>query len=197
MSNRTASSEPSPAAGTWVDEAELLRQAAAGDQAASREIVDRHLPAITRYAYRLLGDAAEAEDVTQETFLRLWRQARRWKPRARLSTWLYRVAHNLCVDRLRVRKTRADAQPERPEGPLDAGELLERREVSSAVAQALDELPERQRAAIALTHYEGLRNYEAAEVLEVSVEALESLLARARRQLRKRLRPTLERQRSR
>ncbi|MBW2525157.1 MAG: sigma-70 family RNA polymerase sigma factor [Deltaproteobacteria bacterium] len=188
MSTRAASSTPTRLSDPWEDEAALLQQVADGDRAASRELVDRYLGAITRFAFRLLGDRAEAEDVAQESFLRLWRQARRWEPKAKLSTWLYRVAHNLCIDRLRAKKTRAEAPPDGDEASLDASDLLERRRVVDAVAAALEELPERQRAALALTYYEGLRNYEAAEVMDVSVEALESLLARARRQLKKRLR---------
>ena len=188
MSIRAASSAPTRLSDVWEDEAELRRQVADGDRKASREMVDRYLAAITRFAARLLGDRAEAEDVAQETFLRLWRQAHRWQPRARLSTWLYRVAHNLCVDRLRSRQTRAAAPPpEPPEGPPDPGALLESRDAAEAVAQALGQLPERQRAAMVLTYYEGLRNYEAAEVMDVTVDALESLLARARRQLKKQL----------
>ena len=188
MSNAAASLTPTRPSDEWEDEAELLRQVADGDPKASREMVDRYLAPITRFAARLLGDAAEAEDVAQEAFLRLWRQARRWEPRAKLSTWLYRVAHNLCIDRLRSRQIRAGAPPpESPEGPPDASTLLENRDTAEAVTQALRELPERQRAAMVLTHYEGLRNYEAAEVMDVTVDALESLLARARRQLKKRL----------
>lgn len=189
MSTRAASSTPTRPSDAWEDEAALLRQAADGDAGASRELVDRHLAAITRFAFRLLGDRAEAEDVAQEAFLRLWRQARRWKPKAKLSTWLYRVAHNLCIDRLRARRTQA-SPPEPSEGPLDASALLERRQVADAVSRALDGLPERQRAAVVLTYYEGLRNYESAEVMGVEVDALESLLARARRKLRKALRHT-------
>jgi len=190
MTEEPDSSASERPAGAWQDEAELIGRVAAGSAAASRLLVDRYLPLITRYAYRCLGDAAEAEDIAQETFMRLWRQAPAWQPRAQLSTWLYRVAHNLCVDRLRARRTRTGAPlPEPPEPPPQAPALLERREVTAAVVRALDELPPRQRTALALVYYEGLKNYEAAEVMGVQVDALESLLARGRRKLKQRLRP--------
>lgn len=193
MSSRAASSETDGLSSAWQDEAALLARVAAGDPAASRAVVDRYLGSIHRFAYRLLGDQAEAEDIAQEAFLRLWRQAARWEPRATIGTWLYRVARNLCVDRLRARQTRRQAPPPEPPEPTpDGASLLERRELSESVQQAIEELPERQRMALVLVHYEGLRNYEAAEVMEVHVDALESLLARARRQLRQRLRPLRE-----
>ena len=190
MTSAAASSDPERPLRAWEEEAAVVRRVAEGERAASRQLVDQYLKPVTRYAFRMLGDAAEAEDVAQETFVKLWREAARWQPRAKLSTWLYRVAHNACVDRLRARKTReATPLPELSAEGQQPGELLERREASEAVAHALSELPERQRAAIALVYYQGLRNYEAAEVLGVKVEAVESLLARARRQLKRVLRP--------
>jgi len=190
MSPPSASSNTNGSPSEWQDEAALLRRVAAGDGAASRIVVDRYLGSIHRFAFRLLGDRAEAEDVTQEAFFRLWRQAPRWEPRARVGTWLYRVARNLCVDRLRARKTRQDAAPPEPPEPAPNGAaLLERRQLSESVQAAIAQLPERQRSALTLVHFEGLGNIEAAKIMDVTVEALESLLARARRQLRKRLKP--------
>ena len=169
-------------------DAALAERAARGDDRAVRWIVDRHLGPITRFAYRMLGDASEAEDIAQEAFLRLWRELPRWEPRARLTTWLHKVAHNLCVDRLRAR---------RPMSGQDAPELvdprgeplsqLEAHQRSHAVARALAELPERQRAAVTLVYHQGLSNKQAAEVLGIEIDALESLLARGRQNLRKRL----------
>src|SRR5262249_17626511 len=134
-------------------------------------------------------DQAEAEDAVQDTFMRLWTHAARWQPgRAKFETWLYRVTLNQCYDRLR----------KRPQAPLDealsvpdpaAGPavLHERRVLAAVLERALGELPERQGAAIVLCHYQELGNIEAAEILGVSVEALESLLARGRRALRAKL----------
>jgi len=139
------------------------------------------------FAYRMLHDRTEAEDIAQETFLRLWKDAGHYEPRARVGTWLHRIAHNLCVDRLRRSRERpTERLDEEPASQQPAG-LLERKRVAGAVQRALGSLPERQRAAITLVHYQGLSANEAAEVLDVTVEALESLLARGRRALREEL----------
>jgi RNA polymerase sigma-70 factor (ECF subfamily) len=138
-------------------------------------------------ARRMLNDATEAEDVGQEVFLRVWREAPRWRPGgAKFETWMHRVALNLCYDRLRRRRERSD--PEAgvavPDPAPLASEALLSQQRSSRVHEALSRLPERQRAAIALVHFQELTNIAAAETLEISVEALESLLARGRRALK-------------
>ncbi|HVZ34707.1 MAG TPA: sigma-70 family RNA polymerase sigma factor [Polyangiaceae bacterium] len=163
----------------------LLQQVAQGDVQAYRQLVERHLRGIHAFAYRMLGSRAEAEEVSQESFLRLWQEAGRFVARAKPSTWLYRVAHNLAIDRLRRRRERPDLEGiEQVAGTEGPAQSHDRRQLAAAVERALAELPERQRAAIGLVHYQGLSNAEAAEVLGVGVRALESLLARARRQLR-------------
>lgn len=165
---------------------ELLSRVAEGDPAASRALVARKLPRLLSLAGRMLGDGAEAEDVAQEAFLRVWKQAGKWRPgAARFDTWLHRVALNLCYDRLRRRRELAYADPpERPdEGPgPDRG--LQALDTGRRVEQALQALPDRQREAIVLCHYQELGNIEAAAAMGVSVEALESLLSRGRRALR-------------
>lgn len=164
----------------------LLRRVAAGDQPACAALVDRHLARLVALAWRMLGSRAEAEDVAQEVFLRLWRQAGAWQPGgARFSTWLYRVAVNLCLDRLRRRReVELDAAGDPPSGDPHPGETLQRAAVAARVAAALAQLPERQRTAIVLCHYQELGNAEAAEVMGIGVEAVESLLSRGRRKLR-------------
>lgn len=165
---------------------ELLSGVAAGDPAAIRALVARKLPRLLALAGRMLGDAQEAEDVAQDAFLRVWKQAERWRPgAARFDTWLHRVALNLCYDRLRRRRELAYAEPPEQayEGPApDRG--LQAMDTGRRVSAALAALPDRQRDAIVLCHYQDLGNIEAAAVMGVSVEALESLLGRGRRALR-------------
>jgi RNA polymerase sigma-70 factor (ECF subfamily) len=134
----------------------------------------------------MVGSQAEAEDVLQEVFLKLWTHAARWQPgRAKFETWLYRVMLNQCYDRLRRKPTQpleAAADMADEAALADAG--LEQAALGREVGRALEGLPERQKAAILLCHFQGASNIEAAEIMDLSVEALESLLARGRRTLR-------------
>ncbi|MDR6293843.1 MULTISPECIES: RNA polymerase sigma factor [Inquilinus] len=168
----------------------LVAAVAAGDAAACRRLVDRHLGRLLAFAQRMLGGRADAEDVAQDAFLALWKEAGRWRPdgSATVSTWLTRVAYNRSIDRLRRQPSVAlDAVPEPLDPALGAEARLQRSRVSRRVADALALLPERQRAAIVLSHYEGLGNREIGETLGVGVEAVESLLSRGRRALRQAL----------
>ncbi len=168
---------------------ELLARVAAGDPSAVRALVARKLPRLLALAGRMLGDAAAAEDVAQEAFLRVWRQAPKWRSgAARFDTWLHRVALNLCYDRLRKRREVAYAEPpDQPDEAPGPERGLEAEDTGRRVAAALAALPDRQREAVVLCHYQELGNIEAARLMGVSVEALESLLGRARRALRARL----------
>jgi len=172
----------------------LVERMARGDHEAARELVDRHLSNILGLAARMLGNRHEAEDIAQDVFLRVWTHAGAWQPGpARFATWMHRVALNLCFDRLRRRREQVmDELPERADDGPDPAHSLYANQVAQRVAEAVAELPERQRAAITLCHYEGLGNIEAAQVMEVTVEALVSLLGRGRRALRKKLMPERE-----
>ncbi len=165
-----------------------IARAAAGDGGAWAALVNRHLPAVTRCAAYMLGDRTEAEDVAQETFVRLHRKLASWQGgEDGLSSWLHRVTVNLSIDRKRA--------PARPVSLADIGEVPEPAGLDGPldrkrhVEAALADLPARQRAALILVHYQGLSGREAASALDITVEALESLLARARRTLRNTLAP--------
>ena len=164
----------------------LVARIGQGDEAATRLLVGAKLPRILALAGRMLGDTAEAEDIAQETFVRAWRQAPRWRPgAARFDTWLHKVTLNLCRDRLRRR--REGMLPEMPDvaDPApQADAVLDDAAQGRSVQRAIAALPARQREAILLVHYQDLSNIAAADAMDVSVEALESLLSRGRRSLR-------------
>lgn len=178
-------SEPDP-------DAELVARVGVRDPAAIRTLVARKLPRLLSLATRLLGDRMEAEDVAQEAFVRIWKQAPSWRSdEAKFDTWLHRVALNLCYDRLRGQREQPLAElPDLPDeadpaAPPDA--RLESRARDASVRAALAALPARQREALVLNYYQELSNIEAAALMGISVDALESLLARARRNLRAQL----------
>ena len=172
------------------EDASLVAAAADGDAAAFRSLVDRHLSGVLAVARRMLRDDAEAEDVAQEALLRLWRSADGLEvgPQG-LRPWLRRVVSNLCVDRMRSgrRLMVVEEVPDRAE-PATQLTQMEARDVSQRVDAALKELPDRQRMALTLFHYEGLSQVEVGRIMGISDEAVESLLARARRNLKGALR---------
>ncbi len=167
-------------------DAALIARVGKGDAGAVRQLVALKLPRILALATRMLGDRSEAEDVAQETFTRAWRHAGLWQPgQALFDTWLHTVALNLCRDHLRRRRERVtDSVPEQADPGPNPENALQQNQRDRAVEDAIASLPERQREAILLVHYQDLGNIAAAHVMEISVEALESLLARGRRALR-------------
>ncbi len=179
---------PTPAAGE-EDERALMARVGMGDARAFEQIVARHMPMLHALAWRMLGDASEAEDVVQESLVKLWVNAKGWQPSGGgLGAWLRRIATNACLDRLRRPRARSDeGLPERAdEAPL-ADSLIDAARRRDAVQAAILTLPDRQRAAIVLTYHEGISNAEAASMLGVGVKALESLLVRARQTLSRQL----------
>jgi RNA polymerase sigma-70 factor (ECF subfamily) len=168
------------------DDAGLLARASAGDGHAFRGLVDRHLPTVLAIARRMLRDDAEAEDVAQETLLRLWRNAGALELGENgVRPWLRRVVANLSIDRVRAKRntTVTDAVPEEAQPAGQIRQIAER-ELGQRVDAALKALPERQRLALTLFHYEGMSQMEVGEAMGISDEAVESLLARARRTLK-------------
>lgn len=168
-------------------DAALLARASSGEPHAWQTLVDTYSAPLYRHAYRLLGERNAAEDVVQDTFLRLWKIAHKWEPKAPARAWLFKVADNLARDALRKRRPTfalIDDEPDLDPGPeaqtVAAFELAELR-------RRIDELPERQRTALLLCRMEGLSMQEAATALACSVESVEALLARARRTLRTRM----------
>ena len=177
-----------------LDAAEKSRQAAAwlagvaaGNHAAFEGLMGLYLPRVHATAWRILRDQAEAEDIAQEAFLRLWREAPRLGA-IPVEAWLTRVAANLAIDRYRRKKPELPEElPPVADATMSADHGMAREEISQAIADALSHLPERQRLAMLLVHFEEMPQKQAAEVMEISVDALESLLARGRRSLKQSL----------
>jgi RNA polymerase sigma-70 factor (ECF subfamily) len=172
--------------GALTDE-QLMARIAAGDKQAFSQFVTRHLSRIMDFARRHLLNQADAEDVAQEAFTRLWLKAPQWQSRGLPPhSWLYRITYNLCIDTLRRQKPTASIDEHAHlAGAEKAEDRLLQASRKNAIDQALTSLPERQRTAIVLCSYHGLSNRDAGAIMEISVEALESLLSRARRTLRK------------
>ena len=171
-----------------VSDEALLVLYANGDSSGARLLTLRLVPRILGYAARLLNDRAEAEDVAQEAMLRLWRMAPDWRQgEAKISTWLYRVTTNLCTDRLRLRMRRnvvaLDDAPDMADAAPGAVAVLIEADRMAALNAALTSLPDRQREAVVMRHIEGLSNPEIADVMDIGIEAVESLISRGKRAL--------------
>jgi RNA polymerase sigma-70 factor (ECF subfamily) len=181
----SAAGDNSPA----VD-AVLLEQVSAGDEAAFGEIAGRHYAVVFRVASRVLADAAEAEDVTQEAFVRLVARSGRGQQPGSTSQLAHSGRRNLAIDRIRrTRPSTPDGLEEMPDGATAPDGRLRHGQAADAVADAMAKLPERQRTALHLTYFEGLGNQQTGQIMQISVEAVESLLSRARRTLRETLSP--------
>lgn len=172
---------------------ELMLAVCEGDQSAYQTLVRQHLNSISHYAYRLLGNRKDTEDITQEVFLKMWTNAEKWNPeKSKLTTWLHRITHNLCIDYLR-KHGRTQLQDEIGESILDIQheapeqDSIEQQQQTAALDSAISGLPENQRQALMLCHYAGFSNKEAADIMNISVKALESNISRARRNLKERL----------
>ncbi len=169
-----------------VPDAALLVAVGNGDAQAARALVQRLGPRLFHHAARLLSDRTEAEDVVQETLLRLWKIAPEWRQgEAKVSTWCFTVLNNLCTDRLRAKKPTVaiDAIAEPTSELRSVVAQMTEIDRANALAAALDTLPERQKQAVVLRHIEELQNPDIAQIMDISVEAVESLTARGKRAL--------------
>ncbi|WP_188578191.1 sigma-70 family RNA polymerase sigma factor [Azorhizobium oxalatiphilum] len=170
---------------------DLMARVAQGNEAAFRTLCDRHLVRAVALARRTLGNDADAEEVVQEAFLRVWRAAPRWEPTAAFSTWLHRIVVNLCLNhKRRVPHAPLDAAGDPADPAPDAEAQLESRAERARLAGAIGTLPARQRAAVLLTYWEGLSNNRTAQIMGTTVGGVETLLVRARKALRARLIPS-------
>ena len=168
------------------DETELIQNSALGDVDAYKMLLNKHLPYITNYVARMTKNSIDGEDIVQETFLRLWTHGSKFEPeKAMLSTWLHQIAHNLCIDYFRKNKrTSLEESKEEVSHYNSPLKELEKIDKSKQVSEVLMQLSTRERSAVILCYYQEVSNKEAALILEMSVSALESLLARGRNKLR-------------
>ena len=189
-----------------MTDTELMMRVKAGDQSAFKAIVERYQRRVINVGYRFLGNREDAEDVAQETFLKVYLSAKSYKPRAELFTYLYSIATHLALNQLRKKKRlrwfsldqlgrngEVGIDREVPADPADQpDQSLEREEREAVVRRALDTLPAAQKTAVILSRYEGLSYKQIAEVMDISVSAVESKLHRAKQTLRKKLSSYIE-----
>ena len=180
-----------------AEDVRLMRLVAQGDTSAFEEVIERHQALVAGTAARMLGSNSDVEDIAQQVFIRVWKSARRYVPRAKFTTWLLKITRNLVFNELRRAKRRAQVPLQSDPGteeiplkdetnPAPDASLLEE-ELQRAIEEAIMQLPESQRMALVLRRYEQLSYEEIAEVLDLSVPAVKSVLFRARTELRSRL----------
>jgi RNA polymerase sigma-70 factor, ECF subfamily len=171
-----------------ASDADLLAGAARQDQKAFAELVARYHAQVYRVAWRLNGGHVDTDDIAQETFLKLWKNPAQLRDAGALKGWLMRVASNMVMDRYRQKKVLdLDHATDIADPTTSAIELLDQAHVSKSIDAAIATLPDRQKLAITLVHFESMTNIAAAQTMQISVDAIESLLARARRGLKARL----------
>jgi RNA polymerase sigma-70 factor (ECF subfamily) len=193
-----------PAGGSKEDDEDvrLMRLVGTGDTQAFEELIERHQSLVAGTVARMLGSNSEVEDIAQQVFIRVWKSAGRYTPRAKFTTWLLKITRNLVFNELRRTRRRAhvpiQTESEAEEiplkdetNPMPDASLLEN-ELQEAIEKAITELPERQRMALVLRRYEELNYEQIAEILDLSVPAVKSILFRARTELRSRLSKYLE-----
>jgi RNA polymerase sigma-70 factor (ECF subfamily) len=187
-----------PPADAKFQEKALVRQAMAGRRQAFNDLVECYQRRLYNYCYRMVGNADDASDVTQEAFVRAWRNLGGFRAGEPFSPWLYRIAHNLCVDHLRRKPTALSLDVEMEEGrdPADTAEspesALESSETRRAIQSAIADLPEKYRAVMLLRHGQGMSLDEISEALGLPLNTVKVHLFRAREQMRSRLAGVLD-----
>jgi RNA polymerase sigma-70 factor (ECF subfamily) len=179
---------------------ELMARVAEGDEGAFEILVNRHQTSVLNLVYRFIGDRTQAKDLAQEVFIRVWQAAKSYEPKAKFTTWIYRITANLCFNELKSSRRKkwlqflrsegdreVQTEEEFPEGPPSPEDLLLAKERSRRISDALQRLPDNQRMALILKRYDDLSYQEIAQVLGCSVSAVESLLVRAKRTLQEKL----------
>lgn len=171
---------------------ELMLRLQGGDEAAFEDLVRRHQRNVLNLVYRYLGNAGDAEDVAQEVFFKVYRARHQYEPKAKFSTWLYRVTVNHCLNEIRSRKSQPASSELSDDLLKDSGVInpdanLDREDLQHAVKAAVDALPEHQRMAVILARYEELSYEEIAETMGISLEAVKSVLHRAKETLKEKL----------
>lgn len=172
--------------GVTDPDADLIFGLKAGDERALAGLMDRHMSAIHKQAFYMLGDQMSAEDVTQTVFLKTWERAKDWQPgQAKLLTWMRRVTQNACLDMLKKKKPfYTDTVPDMEDEAHSPFESLSQSQQSQRVGAALGALAENQRAALTLSYYQGVSQREGAAIMNISESAYESLLVRARKAIK-------------
>ena len=170
-----------------MDEQQLVAQLQGGDESALAELMQRYRHPIVNFCYRLLGNAGDADDVAQDTFVRCYQTRHRLRPDAKISTWLFTIARNLCLDRLRYRKRHPTEPLENTPEPAAISNSVDNREIGATIATAIAQLPEDQRTVVILTEYHGLSYAEIGAIMKCSNKSVETRLYRARLELRNKL----------
>jgi RNA polymerase sigma-70 factor (ECF subfamily) len=179
---------------------ELMPRIAEGDESAFQILVERHQTPVLNLIYRFIGDSTKSQDLAQEVFLRVWQGAKSYEAKAKFTTWLYRIAANICLNELKAsrrkqwlrffhvdREEQGSGEEDFPEESPSPEDLLLSKERDRKIADALQSLPENQRMALILKRYDDLSYEEIARILNCSVSAVESLLVRAKKNLQEKL----------
>jgi RNA polymerase sigma-70 factor (ECF subfamily) len=177
-----------------------MARIARGDDNAFEILVNRHQTSVLNLVYRFIGDSTQAKDLAQEVFLRIWQSAKSYEPKAKFTTWIYRIATNLCLNELKSPRrkrwfsfrsnnedTEKTLEETLPDGSPSAEDILLFRERSRQISEALQSLPANQRIAVVLRRYDDLPYEEIARIMGCSVSSVESLLTRAKKTLQKKL----------